>query len=100
MENKDAGCSERLNELVKKYMDNKAQMQTLEALFNRIEDENDQVVEDIINQLREERPEIISMINDGYQLDFVFDLLDDVYESAKEAVNGATFIKRFEEEYK
>ena len=41
MENKDAGCSERLNELVKKYMDNKAQMQTLEALFNRIEDEND-----------------------------------------------------------
>ena len=41
MENQSAECSKRLNDLVKKYMDNKAQMQALEALFNRIENEND-----------------------------------------------------------
>ena len=56
------------------------------------------MVEDIINQLREERPEIIPMINDGYHLDFVFELLDDVYESTKESANGVTFIKRLNKE--
>lgn len=98
MESKNTECSERLNGLVKKYMENKAQMQAVEALFNRLEDENDQVVEDIISQLRIERPEIIPIIDDGYRLDFVYDLLDDVYSSSKEVLNGKTFIKRFDEE--
>ena len=98
MENNNTECSERLNGLVKKYMENKTQMQAVEALFNRLEDENDQVVEDIISQLRIERPEIIPIIDDGYHLDFVYDLLDDVYSSSKEILNGKTFIKRFDEE--
>ena len=98
MENNNTECSERLNGLVKKYMENKTQMQAVEALFNRLEDENDQVVEDIISQLRIERPEIIPIIDDGYHLDFVYDLLDDVYSSSKEILNGKTYIIRFDEE--